>query len=514
MFVRTVKGRNNEYAIIVRGYRDQNGKSRQKTVQNLGVVTDKNRSEIMAFGKRLIAQQQGQEFVTTGEEIVELSRQNWGGPSVIESMWQKFDLEPLLSKKAKALKLMLIDRIINPVSKLESYTRRDQYEGFEAIKLQDLYRALDLLDKKKDQLKERIFNKQKLYGKMSVVFFDVTTLYFESQKADDLKEFGYSKDCKFNEVQIVLSMVINSEGRPLTYEIFPGNTFEGNTLLSHLIQLKKKYNIDKVIIVADRGIGSGANLQEIKAAGFDYVVGAKLRSSGKAVKEEAIDPKGYKQLFGSDKLGDEDIRKYKVMKLKDCTWIALWSGKRASKDREDRNRLVARAKEMLASNQLKDRRGAKKYIQSDKSNHSLDLEKIEQDARFDGYYALSFSDETMSAEAIASAYHGLWKIEESFRTIKSFFEVRPMFHWTAKRISGHIMLNFISLVMENNLLLKLKELTDDVSHNKIRDAIAGMQHSILKIGSKNFASYATLESLQKIILKTLNINQPQNHMIT
>jgi transposase len=265
---------------------------------------------------------------------------------------------------------------------------------------------LDLLADRKEQLSEHIFNKQKLYGKTDVVFFDVTTLYFESQKADDLRKFGFSKDCKFNEVQVVLSMVIDSEGRPLAYEIFPGNTFEGTTLIPNLLKLRKKYCVGKVIIVADRGISSQANLDAVKASGFEYVVGVRLRSAGKAVKEEALDPAGYMPL-GTYGGTEDDVMKYKIVRNKESSWVALWSSKRARKDRKDRIRLVERAKEMLESGNLKDKRGAKKYIYSSKSQHGLDIDKIEHDALWDGHYALSCSDASLGPEEIVHAYHGI-----------------------------------------------------------------------------------------------------------
>jgi len=508
MFVRIIKGRQKEYGVIIRGYRDKDGKVRHRTVKNLGAITAKNKEAILELGRRLISQSQGHEIVTTGKEIKELSRQNWGGPAIIEKLWERFNLDAILSKQVEALKLMLTGRLLDPSSKLATYTGRCEYVNFTQVKLQELYRALDLLDKSKEKLQAHIFNKQKLYGKLDVIFFDVTTLYFESQKVDTLRNFGFSKDCKFNEVQIVLSLVINSEGRPLTYEVFSGSTYEGNTLLLNLQKLKAKYNIDKVIIVADRGIGSKANLNVIKEAGFNYIIGARLRSASKVVKAEAIDSEGYNSFPCSQ--NSEDLHKYKIIKNQDSSWVVLWSAKRAAKDKQDRQRLVERAQEMLADNKVQDKRGAKKYIRGSKTAYCLDAIKIEQDAQFDGFYALSFSDESMSPQDIAGAYHGLWKIEESFRTIKDFFEVRPMFHWTPKRISGHIMLNFIALVLENDLLLKLKTKVENIAHFSIREAIANMQFSILQIGNNQFLSYSSLNALQKTILKSLAINLPLN----
>ena len=179
MFVRIVKARTKDYAVIVRGYRDKDGKVKQKTVQNLGPVNDKNKEQMLAMGRRIIAQKKGEEFISDPKEIKEIKRVNWGCRAIIDKMWEELDLDII----------------------------------FNDIKLEQLYRGLDLLHDNKKKIKHQIFNKQASKNTIDVAFFDVTTLYFESQKDDDIRDFGYSKDCKFNEVQVVLSLVISSDGR-------------------------------------------------------------------------------------------------------------------------------------------------------------------------------------------------------------------------------------------------------------------------------------------------------------
>lgn len=512
MFVRVIKARSNEYVSIIKGYRDKDGKVKHKTVYNLGIVTEKTKEATIELGKRIIAHTKGHEIISSPEDIEEIARENWGAPEIIESLWNKFALSQVLTNETsnKAIKLMLMDRFLSPQSKLQTFYQRQQYPGYADVGLQHLYRSLDQLHEHKEELQSHIYNKQKLYGNIDVVFFDVTTLYFESQKADDLKEFGFSKDCKFNEVQIVLSLVVNNQGRPLSYEIFPGNTFEGKTLLPCLKRLKEKFEINKVIIVADRGIGSEANLEAIKEAGFDYIIGSRLRSASSTVQNEALNQDGYQNLYSLD----EDSFKYKFLSNKN--WLCLWSAKRAEKDAKDRERLLNKAYNMIESGMVKDQRGAKKYIKyqdTSKEEVLLDLERAEKDALFDGYYTLSYSDVNLTAQEIASAYHNLWRVEESFRTLKSFFNTRPMFHWTAKRISGHIMLNFIALVLEIDLELLMQAQDLGSSHMQIRYAIKAMQRSILRVGESRFYSYAKLENLQIQILNLLHIHIPKNSSI-
>lgn len=269
-----------------------------------------------------------------------------------------------------------------------------------------------------------------------------------------------------------------------------------------LKKLKQLYKIEKVIIVADRGIGSSANLQALTSHGFDYIVGAKLRTASKSIQAQAIANDGFTALYHGS---NNDNCRYKIIDNKEQSWVVLHSAKRASKDKYDRDILVARAQEMLQKSAINCKRGARKFIKSDKVKSILDIDKINNEALYDGYYALSFSDKTMNADAIADSYHKLWMIEESFRTMKSFFEIRPMFHWTTSRIKGHIMLNFLALVLHNNLLLDLKKKLKDVSHEILRNAIEHMQRSTLDINSCTFYSYPRLSHVQKSIINLLGI---------
>lgn len=517
MFVRVVKGSSKKYVLIVRSYRDKEGKPRQETIWNLGPVNSSNEDATVAFAKRMIANLEGQQIIINGTDIQETLRQNWGAPAIMEELWNRFSVDQVIKQgpKANSLKLMMTDRLMNPCSKLSTYNNRHKYQGFKDVDINQLYRSLDYLAENADLIKRHIYQKQRLRSKCDVVFFDVTTLYFESQKADLLRDFGYSKDCKFNEVQIVLCLVVDSSGKPLSYELFPGNTFEGTTLLTALKRLHEQFHIQKLVIVADRGIGSKANLEAIKNAGYDYIVGAKLRCASKNLQAEAISEDGYLSLGHTQDINDN--QRYKMLKNGDQDWVILHSSKRARKDQSDRVKLVERAKEMLQNKSLSNKRGAKKFIKGvkdDTSSLCLDEEKIYNESKFDGYYAISFSDTNLSAEMIANAYHGLWMIEDNFRTLKSFFEVRPIFHWTKRRIEGHILMNFLLLVMENYLLEACRhEGLFHISHNILRKEIQGMEVSILKIDSSNFASYAPITHEQSIILKVMNIPQPKNYKI-
>ncbi len=177
-----------------------------------------------------------------------------------------------------------------------------------------------------------------------VTFFDVTTLYFESQKADGLRKFGFSKDCKFNEVQVLLSLLINQNGMPIACEVFQGNTYEGHTLVNYIATLKDKYKLNKAVIVADRGLYSAANLNLISSMGFEYIVGTKLRNSKKCIKDQVLSEEGYKYIHNPYAEGSF---KYKTLSTDSIDnkqkIVAAWSEKCALKDAKDRDRLLRKA---------------------------------------------------------------------------------------------------------------------------------------------------------------------------
>lgn len=526
MYLRISKGRQKNYLVLVEGYRE-NGKVKQKTIYNLGPVDEATKKKTLALGKKLLSQF-GAKALIDGSELQEESRQNWGAYKVLSQLWKKYKFNDFFSKKCQSRKLqydlqgviqlMCAGRLCNPTSKLALYEQQDFYDGFNKFSLQDFYKALDELDNYQDDLKTHLFKQQELInGKAQISFFDVTTMYFESKKEDELRQFGYSKDCKFNDVQIVLSLLTDQNGRPLSYEIFKGNTYEGSTLLSCLSDLQQKYNIKKAVIVADRGMYNAANIEKIENMGFEYIVGTKLKNSKNQVKEAVFDDDGYEYQ------NDPETGEFKHKKIinparnthKENIVIA-WSKKRAKKDAQDRIKLIEKATKLAESGNVIDKRGGKKYLKITDAKAQLDQEKIDLDSKWDGYYAIS-TNSNLNSHQVISAYHNLWKIEDSFRLMKSYFETRPMFHWNQQRISGHIMLNFISMIFERYIEDKVNENISDnakkMSPNNIRQALIKMQKSTLIIDGQRFESCAKLTQHSEKLLAALNLKPDKSTII-
>jgi transposase len=555
MFVKKKKRGDKTYISLVESFRD-NGQTKQRTISSLGCVEDFSPGQLYALAERLKALDTNKKKADRPglhmdvSSMTELARLNWGAPKIVQKLWDMFDLDSMMRRCSKdsrikfdiseAVKSIVINRFTKPSSKLQVFEQQKNYAGSKHMDLQCFYRCLDFLSDHKDDLEKMIFfkNRHLFNMKIDVVFFDVTTLYFESSNVNALREFGYSKDCKFNEVQVVVGLLIDCEGRPVGLDVHPGNTFEGKTLEKALEKLKKRFEIRRIVVVADRGINSKLNLKAIKDCGYDYIVGSRLRKMPKPIRLQALDLDSYKILsevcLDEDSKGQKtDVIKMKVIdylntittktyadgaeskpKIKKETQqekiILTWSSKRARKDEKDRQRLVHKAIAIVNNPSLmKESRGAKKYIQQNtKEKITLRDDKIAEDAKWDGFYGIQTSSLTMTSEEIIAAYKNLWRIEESFRVLKFSLRVRPIFHWNPKRIKGHLMSCFLAFLLERTLELELKKNNVAYSVDKIRKAINSLELTHLSCQGEEFYLKSPSQGLAKDILRVLEIKTP------
>lgn len=400
----------------------------------------------------------------------------------------KFDL-------TEAVFYMVAARSLMPDSKLGQWEKHNTFlYGGPQLKLCHLYRALDQLIAGKDELLPYL-NRQiaKHYARsVSVALYDVTTYWFESQDADSLRNFGFSKDNKVNQVQVVMGLLIDQNGIPIDYELFPGNTNEFGTMIPVLKRLKDQYKVDKVIVTADRGLNSGKNLQQILDLGMEYVIAYRLRNGSQKIRSLIESQDGWTYRSSTSlcdvskyristeertiRYVDEKTQEVKSQKLT-SNLLINYSAKRARKDAHDRERLIDKAKRYeenpaLLKSDL--RRGGKSYqkVDADHLSAEVDEERIQANAFFDGYYGISFSNSERTAEEVLSIHHSLWQIEESFRISKSLFEARPCFHWKESRIRAHFLICYLALVMHRLLEKSLADAGEELTAERIVEALA------------------------------------------
>lgn len=534
MYVKTTKSKTHTYVQLVQGFRED-GKVKHKVLVNLGRLDQLQKDTSWDGVISKLSDLMNLKNIVNINDIHSTQIYNWGY-LVYKKLWNKFKLDQVLSIIQQSGKatfdlnnacfLMAMQHLLEPSSKLSAHNKQKKYLQYQEVKLNHLYRSLDVLCKNKEKIEQHVFhiNCSIFKMKVDVVFYDVTTFHFESVVSDGLKNFGYSKNCKFNEVQVVLGMFVDCEGRPIGYELFSGNTFDSKTLDQALDAIEKRFGIRNVVIVADRGINSKINLKHIADKGYGYIVSSRIKSMNEETKAKIFDENGYTELRNNDHSISYKILDY----INICTvdknkfnlqekLIITYSDKRARKDRADRQRLLDKANHLLENKTLiksSGKRGGKKYLKEQGENIDwiLDETAIAKDEKFDGYYGIQTSDTNLSVEKVLDAYHTLWKIEESFRIMKSNLEVRPIFHWTEDRIKGHFVACFLAFLLERTIEFELRSAKVDASTNDIRNAINDMQFTETECKGKKYLLNTPISELGLKILATSKIKPPPNSM--
>jgi len=530
MFIEITRSGKYQYAQLVQSYRKE-GATKHKVLLNLGRLDQiENNPSFQNLARRLVELSRAKE-VANLSNISEAEIVNWGYV-VYKKIWQQLGIDQTLRRVAATGKtqfdlsnacfLMAVQHLLEPRSKLGTYNHQQRYINLPPAELNHLYRSLDTLCNHKELLEQELFDRNRnLFNmKVDVVFFDVTTFSFESVRADTLREFGFSKDGKFNEVQVVLALLVDCEGRPVGYELFPGNTFEGDTLEGALEKLKKRFGIRQVIIVADKGINRKLNLKRIADKDYNYIVAARIKGMKKKIIEE-IFADGYTELPGPEetircKVIDyinevkEGNKKYRLEEK----LIITYSPKRAKKDKADRERLIKKAESLLSSKakvKASYKRGGRKYLKEvGSTDWVLDEEAIAKDERFDGYYGIQTNLKDLKVQDILDAYHTLWKIEESFRIMKSTLEVRPIFHWTEPRIKGHFVVCFLAFLLERTLEFKLKQANERASPEQIRESLNTLNFAEVELAGTRYLVKTRATDLAKKIVRIMRIKPPKN----
>jgi len=529
MFIKTTKSGNHHYAQLVESYR-KDGNTKHRVLLNLGRLDQiKNNPSFQNLATRL-AELSALKETNNIEDISDAQIFNYGYLAY-RRLWEQFNLPKILAQvtgKAqfdldKASFLMAISHLLDPRSKRAAHAQQERYFNLSECKLHHLYRSLDILERSKEMLEANLFqlNRSLFNMKVDVVFFDVTTFHFESVRSDSLRDFGFSKNGKFNEVQVVLGMLIDQAGRPVGYELFPGHTFDGNTLEVALDHLERRLGIKRIIIVADRGINSKLNLKRIRDKGYHYIVASRLKSMPKHQLKQALDDTGFSDM--TDREGNlfrykslDYCNRFKADRVYELPeqLIVTYCAKRAKKDQADRQRLISKAKLLLANKgKIKSsaKRGGKRYVkETGNVNWALDEEAIARDESFDGYYALQTSAENLSPLEVLTIYGDLWKIEESFRVMKSTLEVRPVFPWTESRIKGHFVLCFLAFLLERTLEFKLSEAGLASSPEQIREALNSLNFVEVKVKKKGFLIKTKASALAHDIWRLLRLKPPKN----
>lgn len=361
------------------------------------------------------------------------------------------------------LKQLVLVRLSHPASKLKTTQYLHRYFSID-IKEDRIYRYLDkIYSGQKEALQQISYNHTKkiLGGIISVVFYDVTTIYFQIDDEDEIRKRGFSKEGKHQNPQIVLGLLVGIEGYPLAYEIHEGNKFEGHTMLPIIDAFKDKYALEKLIVIADSGLLSSANVKELQDKGYEFILGARIKNESEAIKEKIL----------AQKLEDKTST---IIQKEDGTKLIFgYTIRRAKKDRHNRERGLIKLEQKVKSGKLTkssiNNRGYNKYLKLDGNvTIDIDYDKFNRDAAWDGLKGY-LTNTSLTKEEIISNYGQLWKIEKAFRISKHDLKIRPIYHRLQKRIESHITINFVAYKVYKELERQLKLKASNMSPEKAID---------------------------------------------
>lgn len=499
-FLKVERKASGTYLRILESYRNDAGRPTSRVLHSLGKLADYTPDQLRSIGIRLYELGGGQVKALLEGDVEEKARYCYGYAQVYGKAMKHYGLDNMLRRiggKHKlqfdlynAVLLMLLERLRDPSSKRSNFCNQLDYAGIEPVGLQHLYRSLDKLADYSNLVQQHIFQtgRDLFNQQLDVVFYDVTTLYFESETEQQgaLRQKGFSKDGKIGNTQILFCMMIDRHKQPVGYRIFKGDTFEGHTFEKALEDLKQEFSIDKVIVVADRGMLSKQNIALTAAQGYEFILGERIKSLPAAIQLQLLNRDAYRKEWVYQDHDDKPVRiQYMLIQHEGKSIIATYSEKRATKDHHDREEKLQIAKQLLQQPSLLKKKAARYFLkQQGTDKYCLDEEKIARQEKYDGILAITTNNTTLSVTEVLENYKQLYKIEHTFRSFKGHLETRPMFHWTDKRIEGHICLCYIAYTLLNYVLLKVNHRKPVLTEATLRTLLDHMQVSLLQHNDK------------------------------
>lgn len=497
MFVRKKKNKSGRISVQV----IDKSTGTYRMLKSIGSSKDPDKiAELVAQARQWIEMYQGQlhfdfsqQKALTQEILDHVSQITTTGPQLL--LGKIFDQIGFNELEDDLFKTLVIARLCYPVSKLKTSDYLSKYQAFD-LDVQQIYRYLDkLYNSQKEKVQEISYQHtlRVLKGQMKVVFYDVTTLYFEIDQEDHLRKTGFSKEGKHQQPQILLGLLVSVGGYPLAYEIFEGNQFEGHTMLPVVERFRHKYHLDHLVIIADSGLLSRANIEALQAKGYAFILGARIKNEAQATKDKILS------------LSLQNGQSRVIIKENGLKLIISYAQARAKKDQANRQRGLAKLEKKIQSGKLTkahiNNRGYNKYLKL-KGNIELriDYEKFEKDAKWDGLKGY-LTNTDLSKEEIIENYGHLWQIEKAFRISKHDLKIRPIYHRLKRRIEAHICIAFVAYKIYKELERQLKDKKADLSPEKA-----------IEIAKTIYSIKVKIPKTEETITKTFYLNEEQKFL--
>jgi transposase len=365
----------------------------------------------------------------------------------------------------------VLQRLFSPGSDRsgERWMRQYHIAGTEDIDLHHFYRAMAWLGaisfsaidhwahtprRIKDDIEEELFGlRRTLFSDLSMVFMDTTSLYFEGEGGLYLGEYGNSKDHRPDLKQVVVAIILDNQGNPLCSEIIPGNITDVTTLVPVAQRLKSRFSIEKICIVADRGMISDETIKKLEEMSWEYILGVRMRRCSE-VRDNVLLRGGKFTEVHPERIRGDDPAPLKVKEVKIGTrrYVVCRNEEQARKDQYDRQAIIDSLRDQLrkGDKSLVGNKGYRRYLKSEGARFEIDEDKIQGEELFDGTWVLRTNTKFPFVE-VALQYKQLWTVEDIFRTMKSIMETRPIFHKCDETIAGHVFCSFLALLIRKKL---------------------------------------------------------------
>jgi len=485
MFARVKKSGKYQYLQIV-----ENRREGQKTVQRVLATigrldqmhqkgeVEKLISSISRFSEKVL-------LILSSQSEARASTKKTGPALIFERLWKELGIGQVINRFLEDRKfefdvertifLTVLHRLFVSGSDraCDRWKRDYLIKGAEELSLHQHYRAMRFLGEEvedqtnrtpfihrtiKDQIEEGLFEvRRDLFTGLDFVFFDTTSIYFEGVGGDILGEKGHSKDHRPEHNQMIVGAVLDSNGKPICCEMWPGNTTDVKSLIPVTDRIRKRFGVGDCCLIADRGMISGKTLDELRDRQMLFILGARMRKV-REIKFDVLSRGGrYREVHPEGKFSkNPSPLQVKEVNLGEKRYIVCLNTRQARKDAADREAIIASLEEKLQTQpkSLIGNKGYRKYLRLDRGHLRVDKKKIEEDARFDGKWVL-LTNTNLPAEDVALKYKELWQVEQVFRDIKTVLETRPIFHQRNETITGHVFCSFLALMLLKELERRL-----------------------------------------------------------
>jgi transposase len=537
MFARIKKSGKYQYLQIVEN-RKENGKVKQRVISTIGrmdQLQDKGRVETLIRSLSRFSEQTM--LILSGQSDISADAIKIGPSIIFERLWKETGIQKAIQRLVigrrfefdveRAIFLTVLHRLMVSGSDrfCERWRRDYNINGTEHLDLHHLYRAMTFLgeavdDQKaatpftsrcnKDLIEESIFFDQRnLFSGLDLVFFDTTSIYFEGQ-GGTIGKRGFSKDHRPDLNQMVVGAIIDDTGKPICCEMWPGNTTDVKTLIPVIDRIRKRFNINRCCIVADRGMISAGTIEELETRNINYILGARMRRV-KEIKSGVLSRGGrYREVY-PEGVTSKDPSPLKVKEVfhNEKRYIVCMNTRQARKDAADRQAIIASLKEQLKKGpkSLVGNKGYRKYLKVEKNSARVDTDKVKSESRFDGKWVLT-TNMDLPVEKVALKYKELWQVERVFRDVKTMLHTRPVFHQKDENIRGHVFCSFLALVLRKELERRLNAAGHVFEWSDIKQDLKALQQVTIEENGKRLSIRSQCKGVCGKIFQSVGVAMP------